>query len=220
MPLSTFIVRLTDKLILVETLLEHSDSETKSSYETFRKQAKDLFKKMSHNSEPSGIIISEPNYFLYVIEQNILYMTLCEKAYPKRLAYNFLEEIKKEFDIQFGGEVMRAGLRPYAFQKFDTFIQKTKALYRDTKAQKNLDRVSKDLKDVNRIMTQNIKDILTRDGKLEAVADRSSLLLNQAQRYKDRTTKMNSLYYWRTYGPILAGAVIILLFLVLRFYWF
>lgn len=47
----------------------------------------------------------------------VCYLTLCEKAYPKKLAFSYLEELQKEFWAEFGNEVGTAA-RPYAFIKF------------------------------------------------------------------------------------------------------
>ncbi len=50
----------------------------------------------------------------------------------------------------------------------DTFIQKTKKVYSDTKTQKNLSKVTEDLSDVHKIMTKNISEILGRGEKLNS----------------------------------------------------
>ena len=43
--------------------------------------------------------------------------------------------------MRYGNEVESA-TRPYAFIKFDTFIQKTKKLYVDTRTQRNLNKLN------------------------------------------------------------------------------
>lgn len=53
----------------------------------------------------------------YIIELGVCYLTLCERAYPKKLAFAFLEELQKEFWNEYGREVGTAA-RPYAFIKF------------------------------------------------------------------------------------------------------
>ena len=50
----------------------------------------------------------------------------------------------------------------------DTFIQKTKKLYLDTKSERNLDKVAKELSDVHRIMTKSIQDVLARGSKIDS----------------------------------------------------
>lgn len=162
---------------------------------------------------------------------DVCYLTLCENSYPKKLAFNFLEELQREFDIQHGAEVSKAK-RPYSFIKFgmqrfascvrstpslhsahanprhttmlpapvnhpfirrfscthlflpspaflvislsslappDTFIQKTRKVYTDTRSQRNLNKVTEELTDVHRIMTKNITDILGRGEKIQSM---------------------------------------------------
>ena len=48
----------------------------------------------------------------------------------------------------------------------DTFIQKTKKQYKDTRTQKNLQKLNDDLNDVTRIMTKNIGEVLGRSESL------------------------------------------------------
>ena len=46
-----------------------------------------------------------------------MYLALCEKAYPKKLAFAFLDELTKEFEVLHGDEV-EAAERPYQFIGF------------------------------------------------------------------------------------------------------
>ena len=62
------------------------------------------------------------------------------------------------------GATVDSVARPYAFIKFDTFIQKTKKLYSDQRTQRNLDKLNEDLHDIQSIMTRNISDVLEQGG--------------------------------------------------------
>ena len=53
----------------------------------------------------------------YSIESGICYLVLCEKAFSKRLAFGYLEDIQTEFSREYGGEVATA-TRPYSFIEF------------------------------------------------------------------------------------------------------
>ncbi len=55
--------------------------------------------------------------YSYLIEYDVCYLTLCEKTYPKKLAFSYLEELQKEFQEKHGAEVQTAA-RPYALIKF------------------------------------------------------------------------------------------------------
>jgi hypothetical protein len=56
-------------------------------------------------------------------------MTFCDKAYPRKLAYKFLEELKAEFLTINRNELKQKKLRPYAFQKFGILISSLSSLY-------------------------------------------------------------------------------------------
>jgi hypothetical protein len=56
----------------------------------------------------------------------------------------------------------------------DTFIQKTKKLYLDTRTQRNLAKLNDELYEVHQIMTRNVQDVLGVGEKL----DRKSLSIS------------------------------------------
>ena len=49
----------------------------------------------------------------------------------------------------------------------DTFIQKTKKLYADTRTQRNIDRLNADISEVHSIMTRNIQEVLGHGERLD-----------------------------------------------------
>eukprot|EP00955_Chlamydomonas_euryale_P069521 360479-Chlamydomonas_euryale.AAC.7 len=50
----------------------------------------------------------------------------------------------------------------------DTFIQKTKKLYLDTRTQRNLAKLTDELGEVHNIMTRNIQEVLGQGEKLDS----------------------------------------------------
>eukprot|EP01119_Soliformovum_irregulare_P008999 TRINITY_DN22110_c0_g1_i1.p1 TRINITY_DN22110_c0_g1~~TRINITY_DN22110_c0_g1_i1.p1 ORF type:complete len:212 (+),score=43.43 TRINITY_DN22110_c0_g1_i1:88-723(+) len=207
----TMIARLPDKLILAEAL---DDGQNVDEY---RVQAKQILGTITHRSQPKLTIDSGNSYFASLIQNDICYLTLCERSYPKKLAFGFLEELQKEFDIQYGNEVA-AARRPYAFIKFDTFIQKTKKLYADTRSQRNLSKVTEDLTDITGVMNKNIAEILGRGEKIDDVSRKSSALLQSTSKYKKQAKDLNASMFFRKYGWIIVAVVIILLVFYWRFF--
>lgn len=80
-----------------------------------------LFKKMSQGPPPPSRLSYEsgPYYLHYIIEAGVCYLTLCERGYPKKLAYQYLEDLQREFHQQ-NHEQVGTVARPYAFIKFGT----------------------------------------------------------------------------------------------------
>lgn len=56
----------------------------------------------------------------YIIEGRVCYLTMCDRAYPKKLAFQYLEELRNEFERVNGSQIETAA-RPYAFIKFGRY---------------------------------------------------------------------------------------------------
>lgn len=102
----------------------------------------------------------------------MVYLTITDRAYPRKLAFAYLDELAREFELSYGRQVQQRTLRPYAFVAFDTYMQRTKRLYADTRtaetaAGSHLDRLNEDLQDVHKIMTKNMEDLLWRGDSLD-----------------------------------------------------
>eukprot|EP01112_Ceratiomyxa_fruticulosa_P022337 TRINITY_DN8143_c1_g1_i1.p1 TRINITY_DN8143_c1_g1~~TRINITY_DN8143_c1_g1_i1.p1 ORF type:complete len:216 (-),score=35.18 TRINITY_DN8143_c1_g1_i1:99-746(-) len=213
MSLLTLLCRLPDGLMLAESL----ESSKSQDIEYYRTQAKQILKTLSLKSVNKLTIDSGDYYFAYMIENDVCYLTLCEKLYPKKLAFTFLEELQKEFDTSYGSEI-KSAKRPYAFVQFDTFIQKTKKLYQDTRTQRNLSKLTEDLADVHKIMSSNIKEILGRGEKIDSVASKSEVLLHESSKFEKEALSLSSKMFWKTYGPLFVVLAIVLLLLYARYY--
>ncbi len=62
-------------------------------------------------------IESDAFVFHYLIEADVCYLTLTDRGYPKKLAYQYLEELQSEFSRLYGPQIEGIA-RPYAFIKF------------------------------------------------------------------------------------------------------
>jgi len=147
-------------------------------------------------------------------------MTICERSYPRQLAFSYLDELSKEFYTSHGNEVEKKNLRPYAFMKFDTFMQKTKKVYQNTRTQHSLDRLNSELNEVANIMTKNLENVLWRGEGLEKMSSLSDQLRYESQKYKKSARDLNLQLLYRKYGP--PAVILLVFFLVIywRFWWY
>lgn len=78
-----------------------------------------IFKKLAStpNNVPKMTVESGSYLFHYLIEGSACFLTLTEKGYPKKLAFQYLEELAGEFNRLYGQQVDTV-TRPYAFIKF------------------------------------------------------------------------------------------------------
>ncbi|KAI9314645.1 Longin-like domain-containing protein [Dichotomocladium elegans] len=214
---TTIIARITDGLPLAASM---DDEQVEIELADYKGQAKSIFKRLNVNSEPRCSIESGLYVFHYIIEGNTCYLCICDKSYPRKLAFSYLEELAKEFNMSYGNEVNKPGLRPYAFVKFDTFMQKTKRIYQDSRTQNNLAKLNEDLQDVTRIMTKNMEDLLWRGDSLDRMSHISGELKDSAKMFKDKARHLNLQALYRKYGPPAVIVSAVLFILVLRYYLF
>ncbi|KAL6496915.1 SNAP receptor [Orobanche gracilis] len=210
----TMIARVTDGLPLAEGLDDGRDVQDSDFY---KQQVKSLFKSLSmRQNEPSRMSIETGPY---VFNRRVCYLTMCDRAYPKKLAFQYLEDLRKEFQRTFGNQIETAA-RPYAFIKFDTFIQKTKKLYQDTRTQRNIAKLNDELYEVHQIMTKNVQEVLGVGEKLEQVSEMSSRLTSESRIYAEKAKDLNRQALIRKWAPVaVVLGVVFLLFWIKNKLW-
>ncbi|PFH52625.1 hypothetical protein AMATHDRAFT_56684 [Amanita thiersii Skay4041] len=215
---STIIVRATDALPLAASV---DDEETEKTLQEHKQQAKLIFRRITPNSEPRCSIESGPYTLHYLISDNVVFLNIADKSYPRKLAFSYLDELSKEFATTYGPKVDNVR-KPYAFIGFDTFMSKTARLYRDTRAasaasSSGLDRLNDELQDVTRIMTKNMEELLWRGDSLDRMSHLSTSLRSESEKYRKAARNINLQAMIRQYAPLCAIGLVIIILLYWRF---
>lgn len=150
--LNTFIGRVVDGMVLVATL-DHLDAD-------YQQAAKKILKSLRPTSPARCTIEAGPCYYHYMIEAGVVYLTLSDRGYPRRLAFQYLSEIQQEFQRLHGAELSRYS-RPYACVGFEPKMSKMRREYLDPQAPGCLKKLNTDLADIHSIMQQNIQDVVS-----------------------------------------------------------
>lgn len=147
----------------------------------------------------------------YLIEGEVCYLVMCDKIFSKRTAFTYLEDIAQEFQKSYGRKVNTV-TRPYAFIEFDVYIQKAKKQLTDRR--RNINTINNQLQDVQRIMVQNIDDVLQRGTVLSELDTKTQNLSMLSQKYKKDATYLNrkSLYV-----KVAAASVVVVVFFL--YFW-
>uniref|UniRef100_A0A6U9PZC7 Vesicle-trafficking protein SEC22b n=1 Tax=Picocystis salinarum TaxID=88271 RepID=A0A6U9PZC7_9CHLO len=211
----TMIARLGDGL----PLCEGTDVEKSNDLDVCKRQAKTLIRKLGNTNRPEPKLSYESGPFLvhYMIEGSVVYVVVCDRKYPKKLAFKYLDEIRQEFENLYRGQVDTV-VRPYAFIKFDTFIQKTRKLYMDTRAQRNMMKLSEELSEVQQIMTRNIQEVLGQGEKLDHVSRLTSTLAQESSVYSKKAKKLSRQALIKKYTPLAVIVFILILVMLWRFW--
>jgi len=212
MVLLTMIARVADGLPLAVSVQE--DEQSGRSLMEYQTQAKQLFRKLSQDpNPPPKCTLEAGNYlFHYMIERSVCYLVLCDQNFSKRLTFSYLEDIQQEFSSQYGGRLDTVS-RPYSFIEFDTYMQKARKSYMDSRARTNLGHINTELQDVQRIMVQNIDDVLARGEVLSVLDSKASNLSTQAMKYKKDAKYLNLRSSYAKIGAVVVLVVLLLLFL-------
>lgn len=213
---STQIARL-DGLMLCASV---DDDTTESSLTEVKSQVKLILRRLNRNAEPQASIEAAAGLMIhYVIEDEVVYFCVCDRAYPRKLAFTYLADIAAEFATTYpAAQRTSPSLRPYAFMEFDTFIGRAKQTYSDARASQNLDKLNDELRDVTQVMTKNIEDLLYRGDSLERMGELSSRLRDDSKKYRRAAVRINWDLLLKQYGPFAGLFFFILFFLWWRFF--
>ena len=123
----TVIVRDGDCLALT------ADTESTSpDLERNKVTSKNLLRKLVNHqvrSQGNYITVEASQYHYHVlIDQGVLFLTMCESNANANVAFAYLEDVAQEFLAQYGPQVATVS-RPYPFIKFDLYLQKTKKVF-------------------------------------------------------------------------------------------
>jgi vesicle transport protein SEC22 len=178
-----------------------------------------IFRRLNRNSEQQASIESARYSLHYIIRDSICFLCICDQSYPRKLAFTYLEDIAQEFTTTYpSGQYLSSTLRPYAFVEFDTYIQRTKKTYQDSRASANLDKLNDELKDVTKVMTKNIEDLLYRGDSLERMGEMSGRLREDSKKYRKAAVRINWELLLKQYGPFAGLGLFVLIFIIWRFF--
>ncbi|CAI5641735.1 unnamed protein product [Oreochromis niloticus] len=210
MILLTMITRVVDGLLLVEFTQE--DEQSERYLQQYQSQAKQLCRKLDAQSPDRCTLEAGDMNFHLLIAQGVCYLTLCEASFPKKMAFEYLEDLRKKFYDQYG-EAVPTVTRPYSFTEFGTRIQKEKKPAVSSTLRRTLANINKELDDIQKIMAENIDEVLQRDSLCD---QKVSNLSSYTKEYRSNTKDVNTS---PGYAKAVAVAVFITLLIYMRFWW-
>ncbi|XP_054481955.1 vesicle-trafficking protein SEC22b-A [Anoplopoma fimbria] len=210
----TIIARVTDGLPLAASIEE--DEKSGRDLQQYQSQAKQLCRKLNAQSPDRCTLEAGDMSFHYLIAQGVCYLFLCEATFPRKIAFAYLEDLHSAFNDQYGRKVPTV-TRPYSFIEFDTYIQKTKKSFIDSRARRNFGSINTELQDVQRIMVANIEEVLQRGESLSALDTKASNLTSLSKKYRSDAKYLNTR---SAYAKVAAVSVFfITLIIYVRFWW-
>ncbi|KRX38167.1 Vesicle-trafficking protein SEC22b [Trichinella nativa] len=211
----TLIARVRDGLPLATSI--EGDEQSDIGISKFTSQAKMLFRKLNDQSPKQCSLETGNYYFHYIIDKNVCYLCLCDAAMSRNIAFAYLEELAREFCAGNAGRI-ESVTRPYHFIEFDSVIQNVKRKYVDYRNRHHLSAVHTELQDVQRIMVQNIEEVIHRGEALNILDDKAANLAFMSQKYKKDAHILNSRSSILKLGVVTFAIVFILFIFKLYFF--
>lgn len=212
---STQIARI-DGLLLAATV---DDEQAETELADPKANAKMIVRRLNRNSEPQASIEAGKYTLHYMIQDQLCFLTICDHSYPRKLAFTYLSDVATEFTTTYSSaQYLSPTCRPYAFVEFDTFMQRTKKTYQDSRASQNLDKLNDELRDVTKVMTKNIEDLLYRGDSLERMGEMSDRLKEDSRKYKRAAVRINWELLLKQYGPFAGVGVVMIVLIWWRFF--
>lgn len=97
-------------------------------------------------------------------------------------------------------------------------MQRTKKTYQDSRASQNLDKLNDELRDVTKVMTKNIEDLLYRGDSLERMGEMSGRLREDSKKYKRAAIRINWELLLKQYGPFAGVGLLMIVLIWWRFF--
>lgn len=195
------------------------DEQSEAALAEVKTQVRQVLRKLTRSSEPQASIDAGAYTLHYLVDSDVVFLCICDASYPRKLAFTYLSDLAREFTTTYPAQQIHSPTqRPYAFMEFDNFISKTKATYADSRATQNLDKLNDELRDVTKVMTKNIEDLLYRGDNLEKMGEISSRLRDDSKKYRRAAVRINWELMLKQYGPFAALGFIILFFVWWRFF--
>mmetsp|Transcript_1010 Transcript_1010/g.1505 ORF Transcript_1010/g.1505 Transcript_1010/m.1505 type:complete len:228 (-) Transcript_1010:62-745(-) len=221
----TYVARVTDGLMLVASV-DSSTSGRDVDDDKLQADGRQILRTLTMRSPKQCTFEGGAFSFHYLMEGNVCYLVLMQRAYPKRLAFLYLSELHSKFveylQAEHGQHEWEQQLatvdRPYAYIKFDKQIQRLRKEYSDPNSRQTNSKLSMELNDVNNIMKRNIQDVLDRGERISKASEASSKLVNDSKIFRSNAVTLNRMAFYRKWAPVAFGSVVVMFFFYLRFY--
>ncbi|KAJ5519228.1 hypothetical protein N7453_001650 [Penicillium expansum] len=179
------------------------DEQAESELSEIKGQAKMIFRRLNRNSAPQASIESGQYSLHYTIQDDICFLCICDKSYPRKLAFTYLADLASEFTTTYTSS---------------QYLSPTLKLYQDSRASQNLDKLNDELRDVTKVMTKNIEDLLYRGDSLERMGELSGRLREDSKKYRKAAVRINWELLLKQYGPFAGVGLVICILLFWRFF--
>jgi len=172
-----------------------------------------ILEKIPANQNSKMSYMYDRHIFHYMVDDGLVYMTMADEAFGRRLPFAFLEDIKNRFKAAYGD---RGKTAPEGAMKedFSRVLQTQMDYFSNNPNADMMRKVKGDIDQLTNVLVQNIEKVLERGEHIELLVDRTEALNNTSIQFKQSATGLKRALWWKNVKLIL---IIIALVALLAF---
>lgn len=148
----------------------------------------------------------------YTSDPVCLYFVITCREYPQRSAFEFLRDLKLQFEEEFGDDIGRGrggSLSRSSRRMLEGLVKK----YSDLKNVSRTEAVAVQVEEVKGAMQKNIQSVLKNQENLETLLDKTNAMKNEASTFQRTSERVKKKYFWEN-KKLMVVIIILLVILI------
>ena len=161
-----------------------------------------LLAKIAIDKDTRMSYVYDSYMFHYVVESTIVFLVMCsnDDTTKKRVAFQFLEDIRKDWRLRYDEQVENKAIA-FAMQgDFSPILQGQMNRYNNDKdfaaGTDNIEKIRNQIDSVKEIMCENIDNLLERGEKIELLVDKTDQLSHSAFKFERSSKSLKNTILW------------------------
>lgn len=129
-------------------------------------------------------------------DRSCVYLIICSREYDQRVAFKFLEELKRDFLSRFSGDIDSArhsSLSRSANEAFQSLCQR----YNNVENVDKVASVAMQVDEVKGVMQDNIQSVLRNQENIETLLDQTDTMKNEATGFQRSANRAKEKMWWK-----------------------
>jgi vesicle-associated membrane protein 7 len=192
-----------DKAILVDFSEKHGN---------FKSITSSIVDHFDIKQKRVSYVYDDDHIFHILVDQEIVYLCLCEKSFGNKLPFLFLVEICNLFKQKFEDST--------DYDKFRSELEQEVSFFSNSTEEDNIIQIKEKVESVKDVMISNIDKVLERGEKIDILVERTEDLHESASEFQNSSQRLKSKMKWQYYFILMALAIFLFGFFLFLFFWF
>lgn len=149
------------------------------------------------------------NYIFYVLNAECTFLVMCEMAYSERIAYNFLEMVRKMFVGSFSEEKIETA-KMYDMMEFSAVLRTQIELYNKPEQVDKVANLMKHTQEVSKIIEEDLQKLLARGQKIDILVRKTETMASLSLEMKNSSRTIRNDMVWKNWKMRILIALVVM----------